>query len=95
MKSNFWLCLGVLGLAIFPLVMIKNADFSGADSQAKDVIQEIQPEYKPWFQPLIKPASSEVESLLFAVQAAGGAGVVGYVIGLYQGRSQKRFKDEK
>jgi cobalt/nickel transport protein len=30
----------------------------------------------------------EVESLLFAVQAAAGAGMIGYVVGLYKGRSE-------
>ena len=92
--SNWLLLLGVVVLAVAPLVLIKGAEFSGADGQAEDAIKEIQPEYKPWFNPLIQLPSGEVESLLFSVQAAAGAGVIGYVIGLYKGRSQHQRNKE-
>ncbi|MBD2726526.1 energy-coupling factor ABC transporter substrate-binding protein [Nostoc sp. FACHB-892] len=91
--SNWLLLLGVVVLAVAPLVLIK-AEFSGADGQAEDAIKEIQPEYKPWFNPLVELPSGEVESLLFSVQAAAGAGVIGYVIGLYKGRSQHQRNKE-
>ena len=42
---------------------------------------ELNPDYEPWFEPILEPASGEVESLLFALQAAIGAGVVGFVLG--------------
>ncbi|MCC5611465.1 energy-coupling factor ABC transporter substrate-binding protein [Nostoc sp. CHAB 5834] len=93
-SSNWLLLLGVVVLAVAPLVLIKGAEFSGADGQAEDAIKEIQPEYKPWFNPLIQLPSGEVESLLFSVQAAAGAGVIGYVIGLYKGRSQQQRNKE-
>ncbi|MBW4671041.1 MAG: energy-coupling factor ABC transporter substrate-binding protein [Cyanomargarita calcarea GSE-NOS-MK-12-04C] len=90
-KSHNWLLVcSVIVLAAAPLVFIKGAEFSGADGQAEKAITEIQPEYKPWFNSLIELPSGEVESLMFAVQAAAGAGVVGYVIGLYKGRSEQR-----
>ncbi|MBD2531480.1 energy-coupling factor ABC transporter substrate-binding protein [Nostoc flagelliforme FACHB-838] len=92
--SNWLLLLGVVVLAVAPLVLIKGAEFSGADGQAEDAIKEIQPEYKPWFNPLIQLPSGEVESLLFSVQAAAGAGVIGYVIGLSKGRSQHQRNKE-
>lgn len=38
-------------------------------------------DYEPWFESLWKPPSGEIESLLFASQAALGAGVIGYYIG--------------
>ena len=44
--SNWLLLLGVVVLAVAPLVLIKG-EFSGADGQAEDAIKEIQPEYKP------------------------------------------------
>jgi cobalt/nickel transport protein len=72
-------------LTVSPLIFVKG-DFEGADGQAEELITEIQPDYEPWVQPIIEPASGEVESLLFASQAALGAGVIGYVIGLYRGR---------
>lgn len=42
---------------------------------------EINPDYEPWFSSLYEPASGEIESLLFAVQAALGAGVAGFILG--------------
>ncbi len=92
-KLNNWLLLlAVVVLAVAPVVFIKGAKFSGSDDQAKSKIQELQPGYKPWFNSLIELPSGEVESLLFSVQAATGAGVIGYVIGLYKGRTEERKK---
>ena len=45
------------------------------------MVQELNPGYQPWFEPILEPASGEVESLLFALQAAVGAGIVGFVLG--------------
>lgn len=84
---NWLLVSAVILLAIAPLTMVKGGKFSGSDDRAKEAIAEIQPGYKPWFSAVMEPASSEVSSLLFATQAALGAGIVGYVIGLYKGRS--------
>jgi cobalt/nickel transport protein len=84
---NWLLVSAVVLLAIVPLILVKGGKFSGSDDQAKNAIAEIQPGYKPWFSSVMEPASSEVSSLLFATQAALGAGIVGYVIGLYKGRS--------
>ncbi len=90
-NSNNWLLVfTVIILAIAPLVILKDAEFGGADGKAQEAIQEIQPEYKPWFNPIIEIKSSEVQSLLFATQAGLGAGFVGYVIGLYKGRREKQ-----
>ncbi|MCP6759791.1 MAG: energy-coupling factor ABC transporter substrate-binding protein [Fischerella sp. CENA71] len=88
--NNWLLLLAVVALSATPLVVLKDAKFGGADSKAQEAIQEIQPQYEPWFNSLIQISSSEVQSLLFAVQAAAGAGVIGYVIGLYKGRSEKQ-----
>ena len=48
---------------------------------AEELIVETHPDYEPWFSPLFEPASGEIESLLFALQAALGAGVIGFVLG--------------
>lgn len=79
-KNTILVALVVL-LAAFPLWYCKDAEFGGADGMAGDLIQETHPDYEPWFQPLMEPASGEVESLLFAVQAALGSGVVCFVLG--------------
>jgi cobalt/nickel transport protein len=80
-QQNWLLVIGVVALTVIPL--------------AQKAITEIQPGYKPWFNHLFEPASGEVASLLFATQAALGAGAIGYAIGLYKGRSQSQQSDDK
>ncbi len=87
-QGNWWLISGVIVLIAFPLLFIKG-EYNGADGQAHDVVLEIQPDYEPWFNTLTEPASGEVESFLFATQAALGAGAIGYIIGLYKGRKEE------
>ena len=89
-KNLILVVLAVL-LAAIPLWLLPNAEFGGADDQAEEAIQEINTDYKPWFEPILEPASGEVESLLFALQAAIGAGVVGFALG----RITKRPGDGK
>ncbi|KAF3888376.1 MULTISPECIES: energy-coupling factor ABC transporter substrate-binding protein [Nostocales] len=89
LKWNNWLLLlAVVVLTVTPLIAKKGSEFGGADGHAEEAIKEIQPHYEPWFNSLIVLPGKEVESLLFAVQAAAGAGTIGYVIGLYKGRSE-------
>ncbi|MBW4604925.1 MAG: energy-coupling factor ABC transporter substrate-binding protein [Calothrix sp. FI2-JRJ7] len=93
-KTNNWLLfLGVIALAVAPLLFVKG-EYTGSDDKAKEAITELHPQYKPWFQPVFELPSSEVASLLFSVQAAGGAGVIGYVIGLYKGRTESKQRNE-
>ena len=81
------LLLGVVViLAIVPLHMNPTAEFGGADGAAEEAILEIRPETTPWISPIWEPPGSETESLLFALQAAIGAGVIGYVFGRWHGR---------
>jgi len=97
--KNGLLIAAVASLTIFPLIAVKGTTggpdgktveiFKSSDSQAAGVIREIAPDYKPWFQSIIKPPSGEIESLLFALQAAIGAGFIGYYAGYSRGRSKK------
>lgn len=89
---NWLLLLGVVVLAVLPLLFIKDSDFSGSDGVAEEAIKEVNPDYQPWFHPLIEPPGGETESLLFAVQAAAGAGFIGYALGVYKGRLDKSKK---
>jgi cobalt/nickel transport protein len=88
--SNWLLVVAVIALAVLPLIFVRGAEFAGSDDKAEKAIGEVKPGYEPWFKPLFEPPGGEVESLLFSSQAALGAGVIGYVIGLYKGRSQQR-----
>lgn len=92
-KLMIILLLLVLAIIIVPLITQKGAEFGGADGEAEGIITEINPEYEPWFSSLIEPASGEIESLLFASQAALGAGIIGYYIGTT--RTKKKMREEK
>ncbi len=92
-KSNglIWLALAaVVLLAVVPLFLHPNAEFGGADDAASGIIEQVRPGTQPWFHPLWTPPSGEIESLLFALQAALGAGVIGYVIGYKRGERRSR-----
>jgi len=88
--SNWLLLGGVVILAFAPLIFVRGGEFAGADDRAEKAITQVQPGYKPWFKPLMQPPSTEVETFLFASQAALGAGTVGYLIGLFKGRSEQQ-----
>lgn len=85
-KKNTILILLVIVLAIIPLVINKDAEYGGADGQAEELITEISPDYEPWFSSLWEPPSGEIESLLFALQAAIGSGFIFYFFGYYAGK---------
>jgi cobalt/nickel transport protein len=85
---NWILVLGVVLLAAVPLVIGSDTEFAGADGLAVERIDES--DYRPWFAPLFNP-SSETASGLFALQAAIGGGVLGYVFGA--ARTRRRDAD--
>ncbi|MCX4238226.1 energy-coupling factor ABC transporter substrate-binding protein [Streptomyces sp. NPDC020707] len=95
-KINTLLLLLVAALAVLPLVFgmgdHKEEPFTGADAEAETAITEIEPDYEPWFSPLYEPPSGEIESALFALQAALGAGVLAYYFGLRRGRRQGELR---
>ncbi len=84
--KNVILGILVIGLAFGPLVFAHNAKFAGADDQAGEAISTIDANYQPWFKPLWEPPSGEIESFLFALQAALGSGMVFYYLGYVKGK---------
>jgi cobalt/nickel transport protein len=95
MWRNLLLLLGVVVLVAVPLVMYRGEDaFRGADQQATEAIEKSNPDYEPWYTPLWTPPSAEVESMLFALQAAIGAGLVFYCLGYYRGRHVERKREK-
>ncbi|MZE79196.1 energy-coupling factor ABC transporter substrate-binding protein, partial [Streptomyces sp. SID5475] len=91
-RTNLLLLAVVAVLAALPLVLGlgdgMEEPFAGSDAQAETAVEELRPGYEPWFAPLYEPPSAEVESALFALQAAIGAGVLAYCLGLRRGRRQ-------
>lgn len=101
MKKQTWLIVGaVVLLTALPLWLVpKPASgpdgqvgeaFGGTDNQAQAAIGQIAPHFQRWFEPLLEPASDQVESLLFALQAAIGAGIIGYWLGASVTREKLR-----
>ena len=91
-KKNLFLIIIILLIGIVPLLLVKS-EFGGSDDKGEDIIKEIKPDYKPWAKELIELPGPETESLLFALQAALGAGVVCYVLGYLRG--EKKGKESK
>ena len=68
-----------------------NHEWSGADGQAEDVISQLTGgTYQPWFHSIYSPPSMEIESLLFALQAAIGSLIIGYFLGYYRALAKIR-----
>lgn len=82
--QNSVLLLIAVALVAAPMVLKLPGDYTGTDDAARQAIAEHG--YEPWFESLWSPPSKEIESLLFALQAAAGAGVLGYVLGRIHGR---------
>lgn len=107
-RQNILLLLAVVLLAALPLWLVEKPApdaldaegkpveiFGGADSKAQELIGKINPDYQPWFQPLLEPASNEIASLLFALQAALGAGFIGYYLGSAVTREKLKREQDK
>lgn len=80
-------------ILIFPLMTIRDSEFGGADGAAEDVIAEMNPDYEPWAESIIELPGGETETLLFCLQAALGALIIGYGFGYFAAR--KKYRSEE
>jgi cobalt/nickel transport protein len=85
-NQNKLLFLAIIAILIGVFIYVGDSEFGGSDGHAEEYITQANPDYKPWFSNIWEPPGPEIESLLFALQAALGAGVVCYVIGYYRGK---------
>jgi cobalt/nickel transport protein len=88
-RTNYLLIAGVLALMILPLVFVKG-EYGGSDDRG---IETRSPRAGRgssggWSRSGSRRAPRS--SLLFAVQAAIGAGVIGYVLGRIHGSAKER-----
>ena len=73
-----------------PLLTIRDSEFGGADGAAEDLIAEVDPGYEPWAESIVELPGGETESLLFCLQAALGAIVIGFGFGYLVARKKYR-----
>ena len=79
-------------LFIAPLVMYSGLGedegyFGGSDDQAGQAVEKTG--FQPWYSSIWEPPSGEIESLLFALQAAIGAIIIGYFFGYWRGQGKE------
>lgn len=102
-KSNKWLVIGLLAIAllivIVPLIALKGAEFGGSDDAGSVMVTEVTgSEYEPWFTPVLETLidgelPGEIESLMFCIQTGIGVGVIAFVMGRFVER--KKWTDRQ
>ncbi|MBK7820651.1 MAG: energy-coupling factor ABC transporter substrate-binding protein [Tessaracoccus sp.] len=76
----------VLSFTLAPAPADGEEAFGGTDAAVTAILEEDNG-VEPWFNPIFEPGSGEIESGLFAVQAALGAGILGFALGQLRGRA--------
>ena len=81
----------IAGFAVIAILVIatlaygasQGYEFGGADDGAEGVVEEVDPGYESWWDGIFGDYElpGETESLLFALQAAIGAIIIGFFIG--------------
>lgn len=82
--KHFLIVVMVIALFIVPFIINQNAEFSGTDGQGPDAIEESG--YTPWIDPLAYQPDDLGERLLFSLQVAIGAVILGFYVGHETGR---------
>lgn len=83
----------VAGVWIWGLKAQPETEFGGSDAAATEALEAVGAE--PWFEPVFEPASGELESGLFALQASLGGAILGYAIGALHTRRRLQSQDAK
>ena len=84
----------VVVILAVPFIINGQAGFGGSDDAGSRAVVAQQPRYVRWVMPLWTPPP-ETESMLFALQAALGAGLIGYFIGCEKTRRELGKKEEE
>lgn len=92
-KKNMILLALVVVITVIPLAFIKG-EYGGSDDKAASLISEIDKNYTPWAHSLLEPASGEIASMLFALQAAVGGLIIGFGFGRLSAKSKTGNKND-
>ncbi len=84
----------IIILIAFPLLFESKA-VSAPSSDDQGPAWILSTGYVPWIHPLWEPPNSDMEAGLFALQAALGAGIMGYVFGIWHAQAKMRRKEEE
>ncbi len=76
----------VLAIFILPFVINSGSSFSGTDGQGPDQISSSG--YKPWIQPLGYVPDATGEIVIFSLQVAIGAVIIGYFVGYLRAKPE-------
>ena len=86
---NVLLAMLAVGIVVIPLFFIQGAEWGATDGRNTEAIQELQPDYEPWFEPFFYSAEFGLERYMFGLQALLGSFVLsaclGWLIGRYRG----------
>ena len=88
MSPRHWYVVGFALIAVICItafIVAAGEEFGGADGQGEEEIGNINPDFEPWFTSLWEPPA-ETESMIFALQAAIGAIIIGFFIGNERGK---------
>lgn len=93
--KNIMLLVIVAILIVVPLIYYNghgedDGYFGGSDDAGGQAIEENNPDYQIWAEPLWEPPSGEIQSLLFCLQTAIGAIIIGYIFGYWKGQSKSK-----
>jgi len=84
----------IIGLIAFPLIFESKA-VSAPSSDDQGPTWILSTGYVPWIHPIWTPPNSDMEAGLFALQAALGAGIMGYIFGIWHVQAKIRRKEEE
>lgn len=93
-KTSVALLIAAALITVAPLMLPGiEGEFTGTDDVASKAIEASRPGYERWITPFWEPPSKEIESAIFALQAAFGAGILGYVLGRRHGGRRRDVDD--
>jgi len=80
------------GIFLYTSSLMDDAEYAGSDTLGASRVAELAGISEEDFQPLVpqwEPPSGEIESGLFALQAAVGGIIVGWVFGYWRGQKNR------